>query len=346
MLANLLTLDFLGINKSLIYHIYQAFSEEDLSRLLNGDVLDLQFKYNILTPEVTNILLDTDKVKLAKEKVENLIKNCKDMGIEILSYFDTNYPPSLKHIARPPMFLYILGNKKLLSHSKTIACVGTRKPSKYAIEQVDKIVTGLTKENFAIISGLATGIDIQAHKACLYNDGKTIAVMAHGLDTIYPSKHKEIANLIVENGGAIISEYPIATPIKKTNFVVRNRIIAGLSKGVIIFEANEYGGTMHTARFAYKQGRKIFCPVKSGDNPFMSSGVKKLLHSNSAIPVKNHKDIIRAFQNNTTNSKMLRIDDEIYNELQLYASNKNLQIEDVVKEALSDFLNKNKELKP
>lgn len=378
MLKNLLILDLLRIERSQINYIYKELSESEISALLEGEILEVQFRHHIFSDNEVNIFLDIDKIKQAKRKVNYLLLQCQEKGIKILSYFDKGYPSVLKQIHNPPMFLYLLGNDELLYRDKTISCVGTRNPTSNAIKDVNNIVEGLVKEDFIILSGLAYGIDIQAHKVCLDRNGKTIAVLAHGLDTIYPKQHVKIAETIVKEGGLLISEYPPGTPIRKESFVARNRIVSGLSKGVIVFEANENSGTMHTARFAYKQGRRIFCPVERDEGEQLSSGVMKLLSSNSAFPIKKAQDIIEYLGYKSSKTKMvikeknglknqycdiiktmsaeindsdiekmtkgkskkrtIDINFEIYEEIKTYAHNNNLTIKQVVNLLLYGFI--------
>ncbi|NUU57072.1 DNA-protecting protein DprA [Paenibacillus taichungensis] len=287
MKQNLLTLYYLGISNKSISFIYYNFDQEDMYDLLQSNMLHLQFKYNIFSTSEIDSLSDLNKRKLAEQKASETLLLSDREGIQIISIFDEAYPESLKEIHNPPLFLNAIGNVSLLKTKDSVACVGTRKPSSQSKLAVKKLVSGLSKADQVIVSGLAFGIDYESHKVCLENDGLTIAVLAHGLDKIYPSEHHKFSQEILNKDGLLLSEYPIRTPIKKEYFVQRNRIIAGLSQGVIVFEADERSGTMHTARFAYKQHKQIFCPA---DNT--SSGVLKLIESNSALSVSSAKEIL------------------------------------------------------
>lgn len=293
MLKELLMLQHLGIEGALINYIVKHFSSEDRASLFTGGAFELQFKYNVFSDNHLRVFYDDNKLKHANEIVDSIIEKSNEQNIRILSYYDKEYPSNLKAIKNSPLFVHVKGDINVLNTSKSIACVGTRTPSEYALGVVGEIVKELVEDNTVIISGLAKGIDAQSHKDCLTNKGRTIAVMAHGLDTIYPRENSELAESILENGGVLLSEYAVGTKGHKSHFVARNRIVSGLSEGVIVFEASEKSGTMHTARFAYKQGKKIFCPNISLDNEIISSGVSKLLTTGSAIPITRGRDIIK-----------------------------------------------------
>ena len=165
-----------------------------------------------------------------------------------LTIKEKNYPAQLKEIYDPPAILYYKGNIKALSPF-SIAVVGTRKISDYGKHVTQILVRDLSKNNLTIVSGLALGIDSQAHITCLENKGTTIAVLGSGLDknNIYPSSNRYLAQKIIGHNGAIVSEYPIGTMPLRHNFPLRNRIISGLSLGVIVIEAGEVSGSLITA---------------------------------------------------------------------------------------------------
>ncbi len=177
--------------------------------------------------------------------------------IETIKINDKRYPINLKRIDNPPKQIYVIGNTEILNNF-SIAIVGSRLCTDYGKKMAQSIAYNLAKYDINVISGLAIGIDTNAHKGCLLNKGKTIAVLANGLDTIYPNENQDLANNIIENGGAIISEYPIGVPPKKENFPVRNRIISGLSDGVVVIEAKEKSGALITVDFALEQGKDVF----------------------------------------------------------------------------------------
>lgn len=189
--------------------------------------------------------------------IENMIKQMKKEKIKLINIDDANYPEKLKQIYDKPISLYVKGNVEILS-SFSLAVIGCRQNSKYGEEVAKAVTKGIVKNNIVTISGLAKGIDSICHKSTLKNTGKTIAVIGSSLDIIYPSENKKLVDEIINNGGCIVSEYPLGTKPEKMNFPARNRIISGLSNGVIVIEAKKKSGTMTTVDFALEQGKNVF----------------------------------------------------------------------------------------
>lgn len=181
------------------------------------------------------------------------------MKIEEICIESDDYPEQLRNIYDPPMKLFVLGNKQLLKQ-KGVAIVGSRDATEYGKKVALEFSKNLSENGINIISGLAFGIDTYAHLGTLKqnNEGKTIAVLGSGLDEIYPKQNIELAKKIIQLGGCIITEYRIGTKPEKLNFPQRNRIISGLSKGVMVVEASERSGSLITADFALEQGREVF----------------------------------------------------------------------------------------
>ena len=178
-------------------------------------------------------------------------------NIQEIKETDMDYPYLLSEIKDRPKKLYVLGNIEILKR-KSIAIVGCRDCSNYGKEIAGKIAYNLAKKNIIIVSGLARGIDTYAHIGTLNAKGKTIAVVAHGLDMIYPKENYNLAKMIVRSGGVIVSEQPIGIKPIPENFPKRNRIISGLSTGTIVVEAREKSGSLITANFALEQGRNLY----------------------------------------------------------------------------------------
>ncbi|MBI5765928.1 DNA-protecting protein DprA [Candidatus Falkowbacteria bacterium] len=174
-------------------------------------------------------------------------------------FIDEDYPTLLKQIFDPPALLYYHGSLNSLQNF-CLAVVGTRKFSPYGKQTVLEIVADLSRQKITIVSGLAWGIDALAHEACLENSGLTAAILGSGADwqSIYPSTNRYLAKKIMENGGAVISEYPIGAIPAKQNFPLRNRIISGLSLGTLVIEAKESSGSLITAKYALDQNREVF----------------------------------------------------------------------------------------
>lgn len=203
---------------------------------------------------------------------------------------DPKYPRLLKEIPDPPKILYVRGVGSKINLEKTIAVVGTRNITAYGMQMTKKIVTGLVRQGFTIVSGLAYGVDAVAHEAALDAGGKTIAVLGCGIDIIAPKANTEIYWRIAKGGGAIVSEMPLGVLPDKKRFVTRNRIISGLSLGVVVIEGAQKSGTLITARYAAEQGREVFAvpgPVTS-----VYSAASSYLLKNGAKLVESASDII------------------------------------------------------
>lgn len=187
------------------------------------------------------------------------------MNIEEISFIDKDYPNMLRSIKNPPKKLYVLGNKNILNESG-IAIIGSRDCTEGGKTNARIFATNIAKSGFTIISGMAKGIDTAAHMGALEVNGSTIAVLGNGVDYIFPPQNKKIYYQILDNGGAIISEYPNGTLPASENFRQRNRIVSGLSIGVLIVEAEFRSGTTITARYAKEQKKDVFCIPSSRDN--------------------------------------------------------------------------------
>lgn len=192
-----------------------------------------------------------------KKYVEKHINYMKKNNIDIISIEDKEYPNILKEIYDPPICLYIRGDKEILNN-KSISIVGCRQATNYGREVARNFAYNISKQDINIISGLAVGIDSEAHLGAVGANKKTVAVLGNGLDTIYPKENINLSQKILDSGGAIISEYPLGTKPKKENFPARNRIISGMSSGLLVVEAKEKSGTLITVDFALEQGRDVF----------------------------------------------------------------------------------------
>jgi DNA processing protein len=188
---------------------------------------------------------------------EEEFMRARDVGAEIISFDDVQYPGRLKEIYDPPLALYVRGNGTLL-HEPGLGVVGTRHPTPYGMGMAERLANDLASRGLVIVSGMARGVDTHAHRGALNGKGKTVAVWGTGIDVAYPRDNRRVAEAIVASGGALVSEFPIGTFAAPQNFPIRNRIISGLSLGVLVVEAGEYSGTRITARCALEQGREIF----------------------------------------------------------------------------------------
>jgi DNA processing protein len=191
--------------------------------------------------------------RVAEEEMSRVV----EAGGSILTPSDEAYPERLKEIYDPPAVLWIRGEVAQLARPG-IAVVGTRHPSTYGAGMAEMLARDLAARRLVIFSGMARGVDTAAHKGALEARGKTVAVWGTGIDVIYPKENKRLAEQIVESGGAIVSEYPLGTFPAPQNFPVRNRILSGMSLGVLVIEAGEHSGTRITARLAMEQDRDVY----------------------------------------------------------------------------------------
>lgn len=274
-------------------------------------------------PEVIYQLKETDLMNIkgiGEKTIENIInKDIKNSvekhmeymirnQIDIISIYDKEYPSDLKEIYDPPISLYIKGDKTILNR-KSIGIVGCREATEYGKNAAKYFAYHLAQKGVNIISGLAKGVDSYAHIGAIYAQkvennpqipsyphednlkgcGKTIAVVGNGLDITYPKENKKLASQIIEEGGTILSEYPLGTKPDKMNFPARNRIISGMSKGILVVEAKEKSGTLLTVDFALEQGRDVFV-VPGNINSIHSVGTNRLIQQGAKL-VTNYNEI-------------------------------------------------------
>lgn len=202
------------------------------------------------------------------------------LGIKLITFADEAYPKLLKEIPNPPITLYILG-ELLPQDEMALAVVGSRSCTVYGQQVVHDLVRDLTRASLTVVSGLALGIDALAHRAALQYQGRTIGVLACGVDVVYPASNRLLAEKIQNGQGAIISELPLGTPPLKHHFPNRNRIISGLSLGTVIIEAATDSGALITARHALEQNRQVYAvpgsiysPASEGPNNLLKMGAK------------------------------------------------------------------------
>ena len=221
--------------------------------------------------------LDAEMEKLERYRIKVLIQE------------DSFYPARLKEIYDYPPILYVRGNLPV-QDEPCLAIVGTRRPTIYGRQVTEEIVTDLALSKITIVSGLARGIDSVAHRAALDAGGKTIAVFASGLDIVYPGENANLAQAIMEHG-ALISEHPLGAKPKPENFPLRNRIMSGVSLGVLVVEAGERSGALITANQALEQSREVFAIPGSIFSP-TSQGTNRLIQEGAKL-VRNYTDILQ-----------------------------------------------------
>jgi DNA processing protein len=215
--------------------------------------------------------------------LEEYLKKIEDHHIRVLTWENDDYPVALREIPAAPPVLFVRGQMEPVDQW-SIAVVGTRRLSAYGRLMTRDLVSGLAQNGITIVSGLARGIDGIAHKTALEQGGRTIAVLGCGIDKVYPPEHRELAHEIVNGRGAILSDYPLGTEPDSKHFPARNRLISGLSLGVLVVEAGEKSGALITAQFAVEQDRDVFAvpgninsPVSIGPNRLIQQGAKLVM---------------------------------------------------------------------
>ena len=222
-------------------------------------------------------------------QIENYIEK---NNLNYLTYFDDKFPQKLREIAQAPRLLYYKGNLDNIG-ALSIAIVGTRKPSNYGIWAANKFSKELASNGFCVISGMASGIDKFAHQGALESDGKTICVLGSSITKPYPKTNSKLMQSVIDSGGLVISEYSDLSPIIPANFAYRNRIVSGLSDGILIIEAGMKSGTLITADFGLEQGKNIFAVPGSIDS-VSSIGTNNLIKQGAQL-VTCVNDILEAY---------------------------------------------------
>lgn len=241
-------------------------------------------------PRVGPDLLRTIKDRSVLEKAKSELEFAEKRGIRLLFFTDKDYPSRLKHCADAPVLLHVLGNANV-DPARTVAIVGTRKASEYGRRLCHELIEGLVDTGTTIISGLAYGIDICAHRTALKYQLPTIAGVAHGLDRLYPAEHASTARKMEEQGG-LISELPSGSKFAPGNFPARNRIVAGMSDCTVVIESASKGGSLITADIADSYDRDVFAypgSVHSGK----SDGCNELIRDNKAALITGPSDLIQ-----------------------------------------------------
>ncbi|MGA8944041.1 MAG: DNA-processing protein DprA [Thermoactinomyces sp.] len=221
------------------------------SDLVPHKLLDQLLLLGVKSAEIQKI-----RQTLTSAFIAETTQELKKQNIQTVTFFDEEYPALLKEIAQPPWVLYVRGDASLLS-GKALAVVGTRRPTPYGLRAARELVAGLVALDWTIVSGMASGIDGEAHRSALEAKGRTIAVLGTGVDVIYPKHHRSLYEKIAREG-AVISEMPPGTQPFPWVFPQRNRIISGLSQGTLVIEAAERSGSLITAEFSMEQGREVF----------------------------------------------------------------------------------------
>lgn len=266
-----------------------------IKNIFNASINELK-EVKLLDEKLIQSILDPKNKIIAKMHVKYMIQN----EIDIISIEDDEYPRNLMQIYNPPICLYIKGNKQVFIN-KSIGIVGCRDCSEYGKKVAQTFSYNLAQNNINIVSGLARGIDGYAHFGAVCGKGLTTAVLGNGIDIIYPKENYYLEEKILNSNGAIISEYPIGTKPDKMNFPARNRIISGMSDGILVVEAKKKSGTLITVDFALEQGRDVF--IVPGDiDSLNSEGTNELIKQGGRL-VTCYEDILNEFSYKFQNGK-------------------------------------------
>lgn len=259
------------------------FSDAEIYNLKN---INLNIKENIVKYK-SHSYLDDIKEQLYKKSIKYICIN------------DKGYPKNLKEIYNPPKLLYYKGDLSIASNNLTIAMVGSRKCSAYGKNCTKTLSYGLSSQGVNIISGLAIGVDSYSHIGCMEGSGKTIGVLGSSVDNPLPKQNTKLAEQIIEHGGLLISEYNINSSVIPSNFYNRNRIISGISDGVIVVEAANKSGALITVEFGLEQGKNIFA-VPGNINSEMSRGCHKIIKEGAKL-IESIDDILIEYNINSIN---------------------------------------------
>ena len=226
-----------------------------------------------------------------RDQVGQELRSAEKMGARLLTWEEEAYPPALKQIYDPPPLLYVMGSLTA-QDQKAVAVVGSRYPTTYGEMFAERMAMGLSQRGVTVVSGLARGVDSAAHRGALAAGGRTVGVLGCGIDLIYPPENRDLFAR-VEAQGAVISEFPLGTPPEKDHFPTRNRVISGMSLGVVVVEATLRSGSLITARFALEQGREVFAVPGNADSA-RSAGANRLIREGAKL-VTRAEDVLEEF---------------------------------------------------
>ena len=263
----------------------------DIKSLTLDNLLEILNEANGVYIRIPRI--DKESLNTAHKKANEILLKSKNENINIITILDDDFPNKLKAIDDPPVILFYKGNKECILSCKSVAIIGTRTPTPQGQIIAEKLGKEFGKEQFVVVSGLAKGCDELAHLGCVEAKGKSIAVLPCGLDKVYPASNKPLAKSILDNDGALVSEYPIGHRPFKGSFIERDRLQSALSTCVIVVETNVVGGTMHTVEFTLKQKRLLAC--YNHEEKFLENkqtfGNQKLIKDNVALGIYSKNDI-------------------------------------------------------
>ena len=276
----------LGYNNPKVKRIYELYP--DVSLFYEGSEREWRF-CGIFTENEINKFK-----KNSLRSADKILSKCEKLGYSVMSIDDENYPECLINIYSPPAVIYINGNLPDVDNRLTIGIVGTRKATKYGLDNSYKIGYALSKYGVTTVSGGALGIDCASHRGTLAADGVTICVLGCGINCDYLKENEKMREAITKRG-AVISEYPPDEKPRNFHFPARNRIISALSDGVLIIESGATSGSLITANYAVEQGKEVFALL--GNNSPQNEGSNNRIKEGSAIPITDFMDILNTFDN-------------------------------------------------
>lgn len=283
--ALLTLLSLPGVGRRTVHKLLQKVSDLEM---MSGTELLMTLREHLSYANLTQ-----DLVQRAGERAKVILAESEQDNVRVISFGDEMFPPQLRVIPDPPIIVYAKGDIQCLHAEKVFAVVGTREPSPYGRKVAEALARKLAEMGVVVVSGLAEGCDTLAHKGCLSVGGRTVAVLAHGLHTVYPKKNEALAKEILQRNGCLFSEYPLGSRPFKQSFVERDRLQSGLSAGVIVIETDVKGGTMHTARFCREQNRRLGVVVHNEkySTHAKAQGNKHLLENYDVVPIKEGDDL-------------------------------------------------------
>ncbi|HEX6126960.1 MAG TPA: DNA-processing protein DprA [Pyrinomonadaceae bacterium] len=290
-----------GVGPRVATKLLEAFgSPENVFHATRSQLESLRIK-----PETIESIIGRELDARAAVELERV----KKLGGDILILDDGSYPAMLREIADPPITLYVRGDWEACLTLPCVAVIGSRMCSTYGTNATEMLARDLASRGICIISGLARGIDTTAHRGAMRGGGRTVGVLGTGIDGAYPRENMRLINEILDSGGAVVSQFPLGTPPLKDNFPYRNRIISGLSLGVLIVEASERSGSLITARLAIEQNREIMA-VPGNITSANSYGTNYLIKSGAKL-VQQWQDVVAELPSEIAASILPpKIDDE------------------------------------
>lgn len=256
---------------------------DDRHRVLLDRIARVSRRKNEFSPE---------ELETGRRVARQVLTNADRHEITVIGWYDPDYPAIFRTIPDPPLVLYVKGDLRCLTQP-AIAVIGTRSPTPFGAKTSVRIGARLAELGIVVVSGLALGCDTGAHEGCVDRGGRTVAVLAHGLDMIYPAKNRKLAERILASDGCLVSEYPPGEKPNRGSFVQRDRLQSGLSRGVIVIETGLDGGSMHAVRAGMAQGRRLGCvkhPPEYIDR-LQAAGNRKLIDEGKAKSIASRSDL-------------------------------------------------------